>query len=534
LGFGFGCTNNECLQETYNNETARSVVWVTPVEDADFYVDYQNDGVVDKTYQVNYLDSQVILDKIDKDMSGAIIFATKSGSGPTGTPVNFAAAWGQDPDKSGNSDESALDLGTLVVPFTGFQASKIVSLVDDNDNDGQISSGDKIKYTIVASNVGQQDIPTGGVTIKDTLDPDVSYVPDSMRYEVPETGESAVISGSSFLLASDGLPSQFPFLKRGGTAEISFDVTINEAESINKDTIYNEGTVTFGTANVPFRLELRLAAEALIAIEKTVYMGHGDKCHGNDSEDNERNGNESKDNQRNGNGSEDNDSEDNDSEDNESKNNKSKNNKSKDNESKDNESKDNESKDNESKDNRSKDNRSKGNRSKGNRSKDNRSKDNKSKDNESKDNESNDNESNDNDSEDSVRNGNESKANESNGNECKGIGSKFLAGKMDDEVTFSFKVTNSGKTCLANVVVKDRDLDVDDVSIGALAPGETKTVFKQSSMKGEQMSMAEATGIPVYPGTQMRLPGTSAVKAEDDAGVEIAVAAEEEAEYLCL
>jgi uncharacterized repeat protein (TIGR01451 family) len=138
-----------------------------------------------------------------------------------------------------------------------------VTLVDDNDNDGQISSGDKIKYTIVPSNVGEQDIPPGCVTIQDTLDPDVSYVPNPMRYEVPETGESALVSGSSFPLAGGGLPSQFTFLMRGGTAEISFDVTINEAaesineaaESINKDTIYNELAVTFDTANFPFRLE---------------------------------------------------------------------------------------------------------------------------------------------------------------------------------------------------------------------------------------------------------------------------------------
>jgi hypothetical protein len=86
-------------------------------------------------------------------------------------------------------------------------------------------------------------------------------------------------------------------------------------------------------------------------------------------------------------------------------------------------------------------------------------------------------------------------------------------------------------------VVKDPDLHFDDVSIGALAPGETRTLFMQSSMKGEQMSMAEATGTPVDPGTQQRLPGTSRVRAEDQAGVEILVTATEEAEeaeYLCL
>jgi hypothetical protein len=86
-------------------------------------------------------------------------------------------------------------------------------------------------------------------------------------------------------------------------------------------------------------------------------------------------------------------------------------------------------------------------------------------------------------------------------------------------------------------VVKDFDLNFDDGSIVALAPGETKTVFMQSSMKVKQMSTAEATGIPVDPGTQQRLPGTSRVRAEDRAGVEIIVLAtgeEEEAEYLCL
>jgi hypothetical protein len=90
---------------------------------------------------------------------------------------------------------------------------------------------------------------------------------------------------------------------------------------------------------------------------------------------------------------------------------------------------------------------------------------------------------------------------------------------------------------LAKVVVKDPDLELDDGSIVALAPGETKTLFMQSSMKGKLMSMAEATGIPVDPGTQQRLAGTSRVRAEDRAGVEIIVLAteeEEEAEYLCL
>jgi uncharacterized repeat protein (TIGR01451 family) len=260
IGLGFGCTNNVCLKERYNKKLTRSVVWVTPTEDADFYVDYQNDGIVDDVVEVGYLNSTVIHDLADMDMSGAVIFATKRGSGATGQQVNFAAAWGQDPERSGNSDESALDLGTQVVPFSGFQASKIVSLVDDNDNDGAISPGDKIRYTIIASNVGQQDIPAGGVTIRDTLDIDVSYVADSMIYDVSGTDESTSISGSSFPLAGDGLPSQFVFRKRGGTHEISFEVIINNADSmlVGKDTIYNNGSISFGGAVVAYELETRL------------------------------------------------------------------------------------------------------------------------------------------------------------------------------------------------------------------------------------------------------------------------------------
>jgi hypothetical protein len=160
IGLGFGCTDKKCLQETYNDKETRSVVWVSPVEDADFYVDYQNDGVVDITYQVNYLDSQVILDETDKDMSGAVIFATKKDSGPTGTQVNFAAAWGQDPLRSGSSDESALDLGTMVVPFNGFQASKIVELVDDNDNEEKSALATRLSirlwFRMLASRTSQR------------------------------------------------------------------------------------------------------------------------------------------------------------------------------------------------------------------------------------------------------------------------------------------------------------------------------------------------------------------------------------------
>jgi uncharacterized repeat protein (TIGR01451 family) len=393
IGLGFGCTNNECLQESYNDQETRSVVWVSPVEDADFYVDYQNDGVVDSTYQVNYLDSQLIHDETDKDMSGAVIFATRKDSGPTGTQVNFAAAWGQDPLRSGSSDESALDLGTMVVPFNGFQASKIVELVDDKDNDGEISPGDKIKYTIVVSNVGQQDIPAGAVTIKDTLDPAVTYVADSMFYDVPETGETAYISGSSFPLAGGGLPSQFPFLKRGGTHEISFEVLIDSADYIVQDAIYNNGSISFGGAVVNYSLKTILAFTADIDIEKTVYLGHNGLASCN--------------------------------------------------------------------------------------------------------------------------------------------GEELVTGEMNDLITYCFEVTNNGPSHLKNVWVSDSVLGYETDSIGVLAPGQTVTVFIQTTLTRDVTSPAEATGIPVYPDGENALPGVGIVRAEDPAGVELLVSNRDQEEWLC-
>jgi hypothetical protein len=101
IGLGLGCTNNESLKERYNDKETRSVVWVSPVEDADLYVDYENDGIVDDTYRENYLDSHVIHDLTDKDMSGAFIFATRKDSGPTSTQVSLPRRGARTPASPG-------------------------------------------------------------------------------------------------------------------------------------------------------------------------------------------------------------------------------------------------------------------------------------------------------------------------------------------------------------------------------------------------------------------------------------------------
>jgi hypothetical protein len=86
IGLGFGCTNNAC--ET--GGLARSVIWITPVQDADLYIDYNNDGTVDETrLNVKAMTNSLISDPKDKDMSGAFIHATKPGTGALGAPGTF-------------------------------------------------------------------------------------------------------------------------------------------------------------------------------------------------------------------------------------------------------------------------------------------------------------------------------------------------------------------------------------------------------------------------------------------------------------
>ena len=73
------------------------------MKDADVYVDYNNTGVAaeyKKYSSVKQFTSMRLVDKSDSDMSGAVIFATVPGTGTSGTPVNLAAAWGQNPDAS--------------------------------------------------------------------------------------------------------------------------------------------------------------------------------------------------------------------------------------------------------------------------------------------------------------------------------------------------------------------------------------------------------------------------------------------------
>lgn len=64
VGWGYGCTNNNCY-----GQKDRSVVWVSPIHDADVYVDYQNKGAGQQKLPMKALESYKFVDDGDHDMS---------------------------------------------------------------------------------------------------------------------------------------------------------------------------------------------------------------------------------------------------------------------------------------------------------------------------------------------------------------------------------------------------------------------------------------------------------------------------------
>lgn len=273
IGFAFGCTDLECKASGYTH--VRSLIWLTPSENCDVYLDNDNDGTVDaKGSNIKYLQSIKIKDENDKDMSGARIWATKPGSGPDGERVLISAAYGQDPMRSFNTDTSGLDLGTVILPFQGIQAEKTAELIDDADSSGDISPGDTLLYSINVWNVGQTDIPAGSIRIKDTLDASVDYVPSSMKYNT-DKGETQVVgddnSGTAFALDGNGITSRYQLDRRGGAKHtVSFKVKIKDSAS---DQVVNNGSVTYGSKDIPFELITKVNVKPAIQITKTVYRG---------------------------------------------------------------------------------------------------------------------------------------------------------------------------------------------------------------------------------------------------------------------
>jgi len=221
-------------------------------------VDYNNTGVP-STYAVfptNQLISMRFTDPIDTDMSGAVIFATQPGTGWAGPPVDIAAAWGQDPSVSRKLQDLSMDLGTAVLPFTTVRATKVA----DKDS---VVPGEVLTYTIRVSNAGHTPVAANTLLIQDTLDQHVEFIKGSTALIIDGNADNAVavpdsISGTPFPLDGGGYYIPNELRRRGGTADLQFQVLVNDAFELDGSTsVVNTGNVTQtgATKELPFSVE---------------------------------------------------------------------------------------------------------------------------------------------------------------------------------------------------------------------------------------------------------------------------------------
>ena len=216
-------------------------------------------------------------DPIDKDMSGASIFAVKEGTGADGPPVDIAVAWGQDPSVSRLRQELSMDMGYVVLPFTNL---KVAKLVDKNF----VDIGGQLTYTIRITNVGNRNVQGGTVTVKDVLDTSVSYVPGSvvMKYNFGNFTTVTIndsATGTPFPLDNSGfvIPLQIP--RRGAFVDITFRVQIDN-NLTGKSRIVNKGTLSQpDTPDIPYETTTIIDYKPSVAVDNVVVLGSdGSKC----------------------------------------------------------------------------------------------------------------------------------------------------------------------------------------------------------------------------------------------------------------
>lgn len=239
IGWGYGCTDNDCQRSTDISTTSRSVVFVTPVKDAKIYVDYDNDGVVDYTTPtVKSLQSRRFKDDSDHDMTGAMIYAKDS----NGAFVDIAVAWGQFGRYSGSNDYSAQDLGTVIPPL---QSVQVKSAVKPQEGVKCIGGG-TLEWTTRIVNVGPTSVASNQVNIVQAIPSEVEYVVGSSKYVYQDSNgvekTTGINDGGSFPLVN-GFKNMFPLRKRDGEAHVTFKTKFAKQDDVTSE---SNGSITIG------------------------------------------------------------------------------------------------------------------------------------------------------------------------------------------------------------------------------------------------------------------------------------------------
>ena len=244
LGLGRDPTSN-----TSPNENG-APIWTVADRDTVLYVDYDgnpdtgayidaNGSKYDKAYNVDRLEIAKVYNP-SGDQTGMLIYTLNG--------AKIAAAWGEDP-ATASPGQPGLDLGTGIPPMPEWVMRKSSKLVVDADDDGFMTPGDTIEYTVEFLNVGRQ--PVSGLSLKDELPADVTYVANSSAFSSTYRGypgEKHAIadkaSGDIFPFSGDGLDLTIEAnsenggnLRVGGAWYYTYRARIND--TVNSDTIHN-------------------------------------------------------------------------------------------------------------------------------------------------------------------------------------------------------------------------------------------------------------------------------------------------------
>ncbi len=228
-----------------------SGIYITPAGDnIRLFVDYDNDGVADQTYNLNHLQTQYVFDPNDGDMSGAHVFAT----GP------YTIAYGQNPDTAPPA-YPAIDVGYTTIPGNNF--IELVLTVDKSVSPSVVptAAGSQATFTI---KVNSYDFSVDNIDITDTLPSGWQYVDDSTTITLADqtvlTGNAAdpVISGSDLIWSSSLIGSmaqnqeiEIVFTAETTVAFATGDLSRNDVEAVGTRTV--QGVVqTFSTSDFAF------------------------------------------------------------------------------------------------------------------------------------------------------------------------------------------------------------------------------------------------------------------------------------------
>jgi uncharacterized repeat protein (TIGR01451 family) len=173
-----------------------SGIFIAPAADnIRVFVDFNNDGTADKTYDLDRLETVYVYDDTDGDLSEANIWAT----GP------YVVAYGQNPDTSPTASP-AIDVGYTSIPGGDFIEKLLTVNKTTSTELVQTDAGSQSTYKLV---VDTYDFSIDGIDITDTLPPGWQYVDGSTtmiladKTEITGNPADPVISGGVSILTWD-------------------------------------------------------------------------------------------------------------------------------------------------------------------------------------------------------------------------------------------------------------------------------------------------------------------------------------------